>query len=98
MIEVLELDSELSKYGIEYAAKLNKKYKKDIFYFLYRKRFWNEKENSYLGYERKRGALIQFNQLLLHKMSKKDQDYWYFANTLGDFTDDIKYVITFASR
>ena len=92
--EVLELDSELSKFGIEYAAKLNKKYKKDIFYFLYRKRFWNEKENSYLGYERKRGALIQFNQLLLHKMSKKDQDYWYFANTLGDFTDDIKYVIT----
>ena len=92
--EVLELDSELSKFGIEYAAKLNKKYKKDIFYFLYRKRFWNEKENSYLGYERKRGALIQFNQLLLHKMSKKDQDYWYFANTLGDFSDDIKYVIT----
>ena len=92
--EVIELDSELSQFGIEYASKLNKKYKKDIFYFLYRKRFWNEKENSYLGYERKRGALLQFNQLLLHKMSEKDQDYWYFANTLGDFSDDIKYVIT----
>ena len=92
--EVLDIDSELSKFGIEYADKLNKKYKKDIFYFLYRKRFWNEKENSYLGYERKRGALIQFNQLLLKKMTVKEQDYWYFANTLGNFKEDIRYVIT----
>ena len=92
--EVLDLDSELATYGVEYAEKLNKKYKKDLFYFLYRKRFWNEHENSYLGYERKRGALLQFNQLLLKKMSKKEQDYWYFANTLGDFNEDIRYVIT----
>ncbi len=92
--EVIELDSELSKFGCEYAAKLNKKYKKDLFYFLYRKRFWNEGENSYLGHERKRGALLQFNQLLLKKMSKEEQDYWYFANTLGDFEEDVRYVIT----
>ncbi len=92
--QVLNIDSDLANYGIECAQKLNKKYKKDLFFFLYRKRFWNEHENSYLGYERKRGALIQFNQVLLHKMSKKDQDYWYFANTLGDFKEDIRYVIT----
>ncbi len=92
--EVLDLDSELSEFGIQYAEKLNKKYKKKLFYFLYRKRFWNEHENSYLGYERKRGALLQFNQLLLKKMSKKDQDYWYFANTFQDFSLDIRYVIT----
>ena len=92
--EVYDFDSDLAQYGIEYAEKLNKKYKKDLFFFLYRKRFWNEHENMYLGYERKRGALLQFNQLLLKKMSKKDQEYWYFANTLGDFSEDIRYVIT----
>lgn len=92
--EVLDIDDELSEYGISYAEKLNKKYKKELFYFLYRKRFWNEGENCYLGYERKRGALLQFNQLLLKKMSKEDQKYWYFANTLGDIKEDIRYVIT----
>lgn len=92
--EVLDIDDELSEYGISYAEKLNKKYKKELFYFLYRKRFWNEGENCYLGYERKRGALLQFNQLLLKKMSKEDQKHWYFANTLGDINEDIRYVIT----
>ena len=92
--EVYDFDQELAEYGVEYASQLNKKYKKDLFHFLYRKRFWNEHENCYLGYERKRGALLQFNQLLLKKMSKKEQDYWYFANTLGDFSEDIRYVIT----
>lgn len=92
--EELDIDADLAEYGVECAARLNKKYKKDLFYFLYRKRFWNEHENSYLGHERKRGALLQFNELLLHKMTKKDQEYWYFANTLGDFQEDIRYVIT----
>ena len=92
--EVLDIDKELSEFGRSYAERLNKKYKKDLFYFLYRKRFWNEHENSYLGHERKRGALLQFNQLLLKKMNKREQDYWYFENTLGDFKEDIRYVIT----
>ena len=92
--EVLDIDQELAEYGKNYAEKLNKKYKKDLFFFLYRKRFWNEHERSYLGHERKRGALLQFSQLLLGKMSKEEQDYWYFANTLGDFDGDIRYVIT----
>ena len=92
--EVLDLDADLTNYGIECAEKLNKKYKKQIFFFLYRKRFWNEHENCYLGYERKRGALIQFSQLLLGKMNKKDQEYWYFANTLGNFKEKVRYVIT----
>lgn len=92
--EVLDLDADLTNYGIECAEKLNKKYKKQIFFFLYRKRFWNEHENCYLGYERKRGALIQFSQLLLGKMNKKDQEHWYFANTLCNFKENVRYVIT----
>ena len=92
--EVLDSDSELAQFGREYAEKLNKKYKKEIFFFLYRKRFWNEKENCYLGHERKRGALLQFNELLLGHMGKQEQKYWYFANTLDHFHEDIRYVIT----
>ncbi|HIS38198.1 MAG TPA: hypothetical protein IAB45_01675 [Candidatus Onthousia faecavium] len=92
--EMLKIDKELSMYGEYCAEQLNRKYKKNLFYFLYRKRFFNKHENCYLGYERKRGALFQFNQLLLKKMSKEEQDYWYFVNTFRDFSLDIKYVIT----
>ena len=81
--QVCSFDKELAKFGEEYAATLNKKYKKDLFYFIYRKRIWNEKENSYLGYERKRGALLQFNRILLGKMSKTDEKKYFNVNTLS---------------
>ena len=42
--KVCSYDEELSKFGKEYAAMLNKKYKKDLFYFVYRKRLWNERK------------------------------------------------------
>ena len=38
-----DYDREISKFGQEYAENLNKKYKKDLFYFIYRKRVWNKK-------------------------------------------------------
>jgi cyclic beta-1,2-glucan synthetase len=65
-----------------------------IFYFIYRKRFFNSSENSYLGYERKRGNLIQFNKILLHQYNKEDISKNYFASTFSNFNIDIKYVIT----
>ncbi len=92
--EEMDYDDEISEYGIKCASTLNKKYRKEIFHFVYRKRIWNEKENCYLGYERKRGALLQLNRVLLHKNSKKEAKAWFNANTLSDFTQDIKYVIT----
>ena len=92
--KTLPIDKEIMDYGAEYANKLNKKYKSDLFYFVYRKRIWNEGENEYLGYERKRGALLQFNRLLLHKMSKKDIDKYFNVNTLMNFKEKIKYVVS----
>ena len=38
-----DYDARISEYGKQYAEELNKKYKKDIFYFIYRKRIWNKK-------------------------------------------------------
>ena len=90
--KVMPYDEELTKFGKEYAEKLNKKYKKDIFYFIYRKRLWNKKENQYLGYERKRGALIQFNKVLLGEYV--DEEKYYNINMLHDNKLKIKYVIT----
>lgn len=87
-------DKEIMEYGKARADKLNHKYGKDIFYFVYRKRLYNESEQQYLGYERKRGALIHFNRLLLGKMSKEDQEKYYVGHTLGNFDKKIKYIIT----
>ncbi|MBQ6323433.1 MAG: hypothetical protein IJI22_01200 [Bacilli bacterium] len=91
-VQVTDYDAEISKYGEEYAKKLNEKYKKELFYFVYRKRIWNPKENSYLGYERKRGALVQFNKVLLGEYV--DNEKYYNVNMLHDNDLNIKYVIT----
>ena len=45
-------------------------------------RFFNESENCYLGYERKRGALLQFNELLLGKMDTSEIRENFFVNTI----------------
>ena len=90
--EVTDYDAEISTFGEEYAKKLNERYKKEIFFFIYRKRKWNEKENSYLGYERKRGALLQFNKILLGEYI--DEENYFNVNMLHDKKLGIKYVIT----
>ena len=95
--EVEDYDKEISEYGEKVSTELNKKYGKDLFYFVYRKRKWNDKENSYLGYERKRGALLQFNKILLKEMSDSEEKKWFNVNTLHHHNLDIKYVITLDS-
>ena len=70
-----ESDKEVIKEGEKLVKELNEKYQTEqrempIFGFIYRKREWNEKEASYLGWERKRGMLSQFNQYLLRKNQK----------------------------
>ena len=63
-------DEEIINECIECCGKLNEKYKDEKypkFNFIYRKRNWCECENSYLGWERKRGLLTQFNNYILGK-------------------------------
>ena len=68
-----EFDEEVMEEGKNQVKELNKKYKSQIpiFNFIYRNRTWNEKENSYLGWERKRGLLNQFNEYLLGNEANK---------------------------
>ena len=85
-------DKEIIEEGINQAKLLNEKYAKDKdkFYFLYRQRQWNSQEKSYLGWERKRGMLCQFNELLLTGNNK------FRTNTIKEIPS-IKYVITLDS-
>ncbi len=87
-----EIDNEIIKAGIEEIKKLNEKYKMlendtDKFYFLYRERTWNSSEKCYLGWERKRGLLIQFNEFLVTGKNS------FRTNTIREKLN-IKYVIT----
>ena len=58
-----------------------------IFSFVYRKRRWNEKQGSYLGWERKRGALTEFVEFLLGKMNEQEIQKCYHVNTI--FTNEL---------
>ena len=92
-----EIDNSLAQKGLEEIAKLNEKYKETDFpkfHFLYRNRKWNSHEETYLGWERKRGLLNQFNRFLL----KKDNSDFKVNSLIGDIeVPEIKYVITLDS-
>lgn len=63
-----EYDEEVIQAGKEAVAILNKKYPDERFpkfHFLYRKRVWNDSQKCFLGWERKRGLLNQFNEYIL---------------------------------
>ncbi len=72
---------------------LNETYREDrpcIFYLFHRPRVWNPVERVWMGYERKRGKLEQFNALL------RGGEQTAFSEIVGDVSilSSIKYVIT----
>ena len=91
-----EGDEKIASLGIELAKKLNQKYPDETFpkfHFLYRKREWNDKEECYLGWERKRGLLTQFNEYILQNNRNLQHDF--YVNTIDlEKLPKIKYVIT----
>ena len=89
-----DYDQEVANYGVKRAAELNKKYGKELFFYLYRRRVFNDSEGKFLGYERKRGGLIHFNKLLLGKLSESDKEKYIYVETVSNLKAKIKYVIT----
>ncbi len=66
--QVKEKDKEILKEAGETIAELNQKYSSkygDRFFLLHRERIWNESEHAWMGWERKRGKLEEFNRLLV---------------------------------
>ena len=89
--EKMPYDEEVIETGLKEVEKLNKKYGQEIFFFLYRKRIYNDKQGKWLGYERKRGMLAEFNKFLL-----TGEKGTFKTNTITQKLLDkkIKYVIT----
>ena len=88
-----DYDLEIIQEGKNIIENINKKYKTDIFNFVYRKRIWNSKENKFLGWERKRGLIKEFNEFLLGD----SQNTFIFNSLKGKDVPTIKYVITLDS-
>lgn len=93
-----KFDNEVIETGLKETEKLNKKYNQNFdndfpkFNFLYRRRTWNSKEQAYLGWERKRGLLCEFNEFLVDGNNK------FRINSMIDKdVPNIKYVITLDS-
>lgn len=98
--EIEDYDVDVIRAGIEETERLNKKYpnlKFPIFHFIYRKRKWNESENAYLGWERKRGAITDFTDFLLNNLSESEIQEKFNINTISELKKQIpkiKYIIT----
>ena len=92
--ETLKEDEAIARVGLEEIRKLNEKYpNEDVgkFQFIYRKRVWNESEKCYLGWERKRGLITQFNEYLLGNIKNP-----FLANSFDEISKKIpkiKYII-----
>ncbi|CAN5666111.1 hypothetical protein BH23GEM1_BH23GEM1_00170 [soil metagenome] len=91
-------DGEIVAAAVAGIEALNSKYADktragSAFYLFHRDRLWNEKQNAWIGWERKRGKLAQFNKFL----RGREQDA--FATVVGDTAPlgDVRYVITLDS-
>ena len=88
-----EFDKEVINEGKLQVKNLNEKYPNigmGKFQFIYRKRTWNEKEGSFLGWERKRGLINQFNEYILGNIKNP-----FRANTMeNNEIPKVKYIIT----
>lgn len=87
-------DSEILTHTITLLSALNSKYQQansiNPFFLFHRARLWNSTEQSWIGYERKRGKLSALNDLLRGKGTDK------FELVLGrlDILQSVRYVIT----
>ena len=91
--ETLPGDQALVDIAQQRIEQLNKKYKRennDLFFLFHRPRYWNAQENTWMGYERKRGKLSELNSLLRGNSKER------FERVIGEQSifSLIKYVIT----
>lgn len=86
-------DVEINTVALKKIKNLNKKYKNnkdDIFYYFNRIRKYNEKEKKYLGWERKRGKLIEFVSMI---RGSQNTSYNIISSDITPLTK-AKYIIT----
>ena len=86
-------DAAIVEAAVEGVRALNARYaegREDAFYLFHRARRWNPREGVWMGWERKRGKLSQFNQFVLGRAEGA------FAVVVGDVEPirGVRYVIT----
>jgi cyclic beta-1,2-glucan synthetase len=91
-VEVLPGDEELVRLAVEGIEELNRKYeadRSDIFFLFHRPRRWNAQEGVWMGYERKRGKLAEFNGMLRGPSDR-------FSRVVGNVAvlPGVRYIIT----
>ncbi|MCR4659338.1 MAG: hypothetical protein K5650_03470 [Bacteroidales bacterium] len=78
-------DNEVVEAGLAKVNELNEKYGAQIFNFVYRRRAWSEGEQCWLGHERKRGAILHFNDLLLGDTTDQEKQQRFRAETISQW-------------
>ncbi|NLY43378.1 MAG: glycosyl transferase [Clostridiaceae bacterium] len=91
--EKLPGDEKILETAVAGIRELNNRYAsedEDIFYFFHRRRQYNRVQNKWMGWERKRGALVELNDLLRGRTDTS------FCVVTGDLSriQHIKYIIT----
>ncbi|MCK9397931.1 MAG: phosphorylase, partial [Methylobacter sp.] len=89
--ETLPEDALLLRVAIDGVDALNAKYGEQRFFLYHRKRAWNPGENKWMGWERKRGKLHEFNRLL---RGAKDTSFMPTHGQPAFAPPDVRYVIT----
>ncbi|MET0943628.1 MAG: glucoamylase family protein [Mesorhizobium sp.] len=90
-LEQQQSDLQLLDFAREEIAKLNRRYPCEgspRFHFLHRRRLYNEAQGCWMGWERKRGKLHEFNRLL-----RGDQDTTFLPPT-DPLPEGVVYVMT----
>ena len=78
-------DEEVVEAGLAKVKELNEKYGSPIFNFVYRRRAWSEGEQTWLGYERKRGAILHFNDLVLGQTCEEERERRFRCETVSEW-------------
>lgn len=90
-------DTAIIQAGMRMVKRINRRYQTmlgeatdgDKFAFFYRDRTWYETEQVWMGWEKKRGAILEWNRLLLHRNS----DVWK-GSVEPQSLPPIRYVLT----
>ncbi len=89
--EVTAGDEALIEAALTAIVDLNRRYPSDhgpLFHFLHRRRLWNPREGVWMGWERKRGKLVELNRLLRGATDTS------FGTISSPLPQGVRYVIT----
>lgn len=101
--EIMPDDDKIIEHADKKISDLNKRYVKDQattrpqFFLFHRKRLWNPSEEKWMGFERKRGKLEEFNLFLRGKINSPFIKTPNAVDLDLTFYSQIKYVITLDS-